>query len=377
MAPRAIASGTWRDRIGRYGAVSVVAVLVWLWAARATTEQDSIDSVVTIDLPSAEARQERELRSPTEPFTVRLLLSGPKSDLDRADKRLRQVELITGAGGVPEGIANHDLDIRNVLQGILDDGDIDVTIVRAEGEVPPVDVDEVVTVTVPITPAIDPPSQFDGDPMAEPATAMVRMPQRLREQAGTLRLDAKIDGALLANRETGRRYKERVPLTLVSAGRLDPGARIRIVPEYTEVTFALAASTATTVIGAGADPTTAPGVPVQVALPMKDLDRYTITLDDRDSFLRNVVLAGPAAQIDQIAQGKLKVIAFVQLTSDDLDRAVLEGGTIVRPVTLWQLPPGVTVTNPGKTDSQTLAERDPERAKRDGVLIEVKRRSGP
>lgn len=376
MPARFTATPTVRDRVGRLGVVTIVSVLVWLWAARATTEQDSLDSVVTVELPSTESRQERELLSPTAPFTVRLFLSGPKADLDRAEKRLRQVALVTGTGGVPEGISNHDLDIRNVLQGILDEGGIDVTIARAEGGVPTIDVDEIDSVTVPITPAIDQPGQFDGDPVAQPATAIVRIPQTLREQAGTLRLDAKIDGALLANRETGRQYTERVPLTLVAANRLDPGSRIRIVPEYAVVTYALAAKTATTVIGAGADPTTAPGVPVQVALTTRDLDRYTITLDDRDSFLRNVVLSGPAAQIDQIAQGKVKVIAFVQLTSDDLDRAVLDGGKIVRPITLWQLPPGVTVINPGKTDNQSLAERDPERAKRDGILVEVKRRGG-
>ncbi|MFO0873941.1 MAG: hypothetical protein U0575_08225 [Phycisphaerales bacterium] len=365
-----------RQRMGRLAAVTVVSVIVWLWAARATTEQDTVESVISIELPSAEARQERELISPSAPFTVHLALSGPRGDLERADKRLRQVNLITGADGVPEGIANHTIDVRGVLQGLLDDSGIDVTIKRVEGDVPSIDVDDIESAVVPIKVVLGSGGQLEGEPIVRPETAVVRLPRSLRDRAGTLRIDAQIDEALLQTHEGGRQYVERVPLKLVTANKLDPTARVRLSPESAVVTYTLAARTATTVIGAGADPTTAPGVPVQVALPTKDLDRFTITLDDRDAFLRNVVLAGSAAQIDQIAQGKFKVIAFVQLTSDDLDRAALDNGRIVKPITLWQLPAGVSVVNPGKTDSQALAEREGERSRGDGVAITVKRRTG-
>ena len=83
-------------------------------------------------------------------------------------------------------------------------------------------------------------------------------------------------------------------------------------------------------------------VPVQIAGPAADLDGWMVEVNPASAFLRNVVLRGPADEIQRLRdrEGGLGVIAFVHLTSDDLLQMIEE-----KPVTLWSLPAGVTVTS--------------------------------
>ena len=141
------------------------------------------------------------------------------------------------------------------------------------------------------------------------------------------------------------------------------------------VSFRVASRTATITVGEAG--TGALGVPVQIALPPADTARYEVTIDPKDSFLRNVRLSGAADAITALREGRFKVLAFVQLSSDDLDRAVLEGGETIKPVSMWSLPNGVSVVDPGQTDYQIEQDRLPDRKPRGGIRVMVKRRSDP
>ena len=85
-----------------------------------------------------------------------------------------------------------------------------------------------------------------------------------------------------------------------------------------------------------------PSIPVQIAGPPTDLDQYLVTIDPAAAFLRDVTLRGPAEAIASIAEGRMSVIAFLHLTSDELAQGITE-----KAVSMWQLPAGVTVSGIG------------------------------
>ena len=95
-----------------------------------------------------------------------------------------------------------------------------------------------------------------------------------------------------------------------------------------------------------------PAVPIQVAAPPADLDRYNVKIAAGNEFLRDVTLRGLPQDIRRIIDGEVRVAAFVHLTSDDLVQNVKE-----RPISMWMLPDGVSVIRIGNGD--TISPRIP------------------
>ena len=108
--------------------------------------------------------------------------------------------------------------------------------------------------------------------------------------------------------------------------------------------------------------TTLPRVPVQVAGIAEDFVRYRV--ESSPAFLDDVVIRGPAETIGRIEAGT-RVLAFVHLTTDELESAAVGGVAIVKPISLWLLPAGVEVRRVGDLEGSrpniTLrVERTPE-----------------
>lgn len=365
-----------RDRIARWLLVTLVTVVVWTWAASSTTDSERVSASIRVSLPDS-LRDQRELLSPADPFATKVTIRGSEGERRDAKDLLAQVRLTAGQGGVPDGLSdNAPFDLQDVLQEYLRSAGAVVQVTEVEtAAVPLIRVEELVATTVQIVPVL-PGVRVDGEPVVAPNEATVRLSKRLLERAGRLRVEATLDSELLAGRETGRRYTEKTALRVAPENPVDLGTRARIEPQTADITFTLAART--TIYVAAPVTSTAPGIPVQIALPPKDLDKWSVAIDDRDAFVRNVTLSGPTEAIEQIRDGRFKVRAFVQLTSDDLDRAALDKGMIEKPISLWQLPPEVRVVDPGKTDYQLEQDRDSALPRRGGVLVRVKARTpGP
>lgn len=367
---RLLTSTEQRSRLLGYVMVTTVALVLWVWANNATTKTEQIDSVVTIRLP-ADKLETGELVSPRGPFTATLRCAGPKAALEQAGKKLAQVGLIAGEGGLPDGITTTDLPLERALQGILDAAGINVKVRQVTSPIPTLEVQMLTRIAMRVIPVLEG-VRVEGDPVAKPVQADLFLPSSLQDQASRIRLEAVVDPAELAGKETGRRHAVAAPIRAVRDGTVLTVPGVRVVPASAEVSFTLAGRSVTATLAS--DASSAAGIPIQLAMPPRDLERFTVSLDPKQSFLRNVVVSGPPETIDQINQGRAKIIAFVQLSSDDLDRAALAGGTIEKPVSLWQLPPGVTIVDPGRTDYQIEQARDPDLPRRTGVVVEVRAR---
>lgn len=324
-----------RDTIVNMLIVSFVTLAIWIWAASETTEVVTIFNQELSIEPSA---GNTTLIQPATLSGIRIDLRGPA----RAVKAMASEfpELATVAVGSP-GIAAQDGEQTVTIATIVDE------IIRRTGR--PVSVVATIPATAELTITLRTTQEADivpslaegvratGTITVEPALGSITLPTKFAGQ-GPIQLLAPITQAMLDTSSSGQRIVVKATVALPDA--LQPYAdTIEFEPREVDVSIA--------VLSANVE-RTLPSVPIQVAAPPAELDRYTITITHGDGFLRDVVVRGPPETIQKIADGALSVVAFVHLSSDDLVKVVNE-----RPVSMWMLPEGVTVVQVGDGASTT------------------------
>ncbi|MCA9283913.1 MAG: hypothetical protein KDA22_01770 [Phycisphaerales bacterium] len=366
-----------RTSTGTYIMVTIVSLMIWLWAAAVAADSRTISVQVSIEPPPGMVL----LSGPTLIADQQVTVSGTVAEVDRAIDDMRpEIRIQLGRYDLPKDAGEIVLPIGPAIEAMLGrtNHNVSVSAKEKDGRTSEVvlRVDKLVAKNYLIE--LDVPGvEIDGQPTISPREAKVLVPESLLALRAPLRLRAEIGPSELEQVDRGGRLVTEARLRLYSSsGPLDPGEPgVSIQPALAMVSFRVASRTATITVGEAG--TGALGVPVQIALPPADTARYEVTIDPKDSFLRNVRLSGAADAITALREGRFKVLAFVQLSSDDLDRAVLEGGETIKPVSMWSLPNGVSVVDPGQTDYQIEQDRLPDRKPRGGIRVMVKRRSDP
>jgi hypothetical protein len=313
--------------------VTVVALLLWFWAAGQTREVGSLTLLVRF----VPADPERTLVMPSEATAVELDLQGSRRDLERASDRLggKTITLKGGRAGVPSSPGGHVVDLAGVLARSDELASLGIAVVSANPASFSLDVLETTTVTAKVRPVL-PGAQLAGEAIAEPEEVEITLP---RSAVGGLGAEPAVEAFLPAAQssllEAGRRHAIDVQLRVVEA--LAPQASlIRIVPDRARITFTLQSRSARTIL---------PLVPVQIAGPPLDLADYTVLIAPDQEFLRDVEIAGPIDTIRGIEDGRIKVFALVHLSADEL---ALRVGR--KRVDVWMLPPGVSVVRVGDSN---------------------------
>ena len=317
----------WGNRISTGAIAAVASLLIWTWAAEKTRESATVTGAVRIVSGEGQALA----AEPDTPIPVTVQLKGSRGSLQRvADLIEGGAELKLGRGGVPATPGTFSVDLAAAIAALPELSRSDVSVESTRPDLLEVSLSKLVTQAMKITPVF-PSGQVSGEATVDPPEATVTLPATLAERAALLRLEAPVDVRPL---EPGRRYSRPVRLRLPEALQTKEG-QVRVTPEEVTVTFTLRAKNSTT---------TVTSVPVQVAGPPTELAACEVQLDPGNEFLRNVTLTGPGDAISQIESGRFRVAAVVHLSADDLARR-----SLTRPVSLWLLPPGVTVTKVGNS----------------------------
>lgn len=320
----------WRTTVTNVLVVTVVSVLLWLWAAGATEESRP----VRFDVRVITADPERIQTEPTEAIPVNAVVRGARREVADAAERLsgKTFDLVVGSVGVPGTPGTHTINLADTLRrtsrvplgrvGIKVDSPETLTITVSELE----------TVTASIVPVLSNLS-IVGEPIVDPLTAQLRLPKSLVPLLGASpRVEALLPPAEAGTIQAGRSHTRSIPLRLPDA--LAPHRRqVSIVPERAQVSFMVESRSASTTLAR---------VPVQIAGPPADLDGYRIAIAPEDALLREVEVSGPTAAIEAIEQGQATVLAFVHLSATDLSQRIESSR-----IDLWMLPEGVTVTRIG------------------------------
>jgi len=336
-----------RERIVNIVAVTLITLLIWMWAAGETRETEPAFTDIRFVAPIADSMRIQ----PAEVPTLRLMIRGPRRALDSVAERLREPVAVTaGTNGIPADPGPHEIDLARLGEAIVSQWRLPVTVVGADPESVTIEVSTLATRDVRVVPVLPTGVRTTGRIEVVPETATIVLPDDLAT-LDDLQLEARVAERDLVGRETGRRHQFEVTLQLPAALAASRDS-IRIQPRTAEVRLALDSNEA--------ELTLSSPVPVQIAGPAADLDDWTVEVDPASAFLRDVVLRGPAEMIQRLRDrdGDVGVIAFVHLTSDDLLKRVEE-----KPVTLWSLPAGVTVTSVGgdATSSPRIAVNIQER----------------
>lgn len=325
-----------RPMLSNIAVVTVVSLLLWLWAAGQTRETSTVEVLVLFVPGDAE----RSIVTPAEAIAVSLDVQGARHELERATDRLsgKTITLRTGRPEVPAAAGPHTIDIAGALNRSEELTSLGVVAIGAVPASTSIEVMETATVEATILPVV-PGVQLSGAVDVAPTKAKVTLPKALVTGLGASPTIEAFIPTIQANAlEPGRRQVLDVPLRVPEA--LEGQARlVRIAPERVKVTLMLQSRSSSTTLRL---------VPVQIAAPPLDLDGYQVTIEPGNEFLRDVEVTGPATTIRQLEEGRAKAFAFVHLTADDLARRVTR-----KRVEMWMLPPGVTVIRVGESSESS------------------------
>jgi hypothetical protein len=304
-----------RERLWTYALVTVVAILIWYWAAAET--RDSKSGAFRLRLaPAAPAEQ---VVTPRE-LQVTVDMDGSALALEKT-RRLEIPLTLTVGDELPAAAGVHRV---NLLESLRRHEPLTKTGVRLLAVDPPyVDIatDALVPVPLPVQ-AVLPGVETEGEVKVTPPQVTVLMPSRLQELAGDdLEVEALVLQQRLEQLEPGVLHTISAKLRLPA--RFAGEKSITISPDTATIEFA---------VRSRIKQTTLPTVRVQVAGPPEDHDEFLIEIED--STLADVTVKANADLIRRIELNQVVVVALVHLSHDEKEKRIAS-----KPVTCFMALP--------------------------------------
>lgn len=310
--------------------VTVLAVLVWLGAESQTLSTETVFVPVRPELPSDVAWRVSDEDQATWTGQVSLRVSGPSGAIARFRDRMTRAEGVPGvpatvpASGVARIDFRTDLRPRNRQEWNL------LTVESAEPAGLSLVVERQRTVRLRLEPRY-PVERLRGMPTIEPAVIDVALPVSVAERLGSDPAAAvPITDRLLEGVEPGE------PSTLNGVPvQLDPEVLgpWRVELQRVSVRLTVAERLAEEIVT----------LPLAVLLPAPLASDWHCEVSPEEH-LRLVRVSGSARQVEQVIDGRARVVAVLRLGREDLDR-----GTGERAFEVFGLPSGVEWSSPRPT----------------------------
>lgn len=310
--------------------VVTVTGVIWLLAEAGSLRVDTLRAEVVFRTGPESERLVRV--EPAHGFagSVTISVEGPAAAVDALAAALRTpVELEPGMVGVPAEPGRYTVNLAEALRAFRHFREGPVAIVRVDPPQAVIVVDAVAVRRVPVRVEPPPGVLLESPPEVSPATVEARLPEAVAREAGDLVATARLDDTAWSNLPEGRRVVLTVPVML------PPGVHdqaLRVVPPQVRVALTVRTAAASWVI---------PRVPVHVRLAPVEVGRWTIDIPPEQHALTDVTVSGSADLIEQIRTGRLRVVAVVPLSAEDLDRAADRGEAVEKEVMYSEFPTGV------------------------------------
>lgn len=324
--------------------VTLIAALIWVWA-----EGESVSSVVVnprvlfvVDATDLEFTPDETWRG-----TVRLRLEGSTVAIKQAERALgSMIRLKPGQQGVPAVAGDRQaVNLIEAIRSLPEVTTLGLTVVDVD---PP---DAVVSVVhfvwksrkILIRSQFPIDTELAGELRVSPEQVLVRMPESLAAKL----TEADADAVTVAvSAQDLRPGKDDGPQIISAAIQLpEKLAGVRGVTtsfERANVTFWLKKKV---------DTWTLPSVPVWVAVPPTETERWNIVV--LDQYLSDVKFTGPVDLIQRLKDRGIAPIAEVRLNSDELEAAVKSKDAV-----LMGLPVGLEYTVANKVVRVSITRRE-------------------
>lgn len=319
--------GMFSAQIREYITVTLVALLVWLYAEGENIKTYEMD----VPIQFVAATGQNLLIKPVR------LEDNPRLTIQCSSAQYVQLEQLLDGTPIPVPLSedpnapdgNQQLLLKQLFTSLPIFSKLSVNITEVKPVQVSVNVKKLQTVELKIAEVTEGDSQLQ-DVVIEPATAIMHLPKdmliNLTESDTILaRLNKQVLDRLTLNQS---HTIEGVQLIAPAAVRTED---VRIDPPSAKVTFTLTRQAKTATISS---------VAVRLVLPAASMGQYDVTLlNDEDKLIRSVKLTGPNDLIDAIEQRKIKIWADIKLEADDLAKGV--GKESIAIVPLIQKPDNV------------------------------------
>jgi hypothetical protein len=316
--------------------VGFITALVWLMAEAESLRTEKLRPEVRFRVKPDSARIVRV--DPGQDFsgTVTVTVEGPTAAVDTLASRARAaLDLEPGMPGVPSEPGRHSVNLAEALRSYPLFRDSGVTIISVDP--PSATVWEDDLVLRPATVRVEAPegALLEGPPDPRPASVIVRLPESIARaataQGAELFATARLTPESLANLPEGRRVALNVPVTLPPALQAEA---VKVTPAQVNVELTLRSRAASAIV---------PNVPVFIRVAPTEIGVWDVDLAPGQRVLTDVVVTGPAEMVDQVrpdsdAPAKIKLVAYVSLSFEDLDRAASSGKPIEKEVSFCDIP---------------------------------------
>lgn len=295
-----------RSRLIRTALVVALSIAIWTFAeARSLT---TVTRTVTLVLAGPSGSP---LMAWTEPemarrVTVSMRIEGSRAALDRAAQRLAEpVELLIG-DGLPARVGEESVSLRDALRnhGVFDR--LAVSLVDVTPQTIEVRVDELVRQTINVrVQALG--VALERAPVASPTSVTVSGPATILARASFDVLEAPVPAEQLSQLRGGSTTEiPGLAITIPAPWRTD---LVRVNPTTVTASIALRDTI---------ESLTLSSVPVMVRLSPTQLRQWRVRLAPENAYLRDVLVRGPSEAIEAIRAGRARVVATLQLESEEL-----------------------------------------------------------
>jgi len=294
---------TLRDKLGTFGVVTVITLLIWLWAEGENVDEFKVYVPVRF-VPPAETGVEVEPQSELSFVTFRG--SAAQAEAIEELKQMGPVQVRVGEGET-------DIVMRDVLASSDVLRRIGAEVLEADPPVRRVSVTRLATDTLPLR--VDAGTLELAEAQVRPATVKVTLPEAYADRVRGVQLIADVSGVGIEDLDPTRSHV-RTATVRVPPELEDIADRIRIEPDRVEV--ALQPAMTTTVVQS---------VQVHLNMSLVRLQEYDVKLMLPGDALtvESFEVRGPRSIIDDIKAGRQKVWLEVRPTREELELAVQSG----------------------------------------------------
>jgi hypothetical protein len=308
--------------------IALVTVLIWLLAEAESLRAVNVQSEVSF---RPEADSGRTIRADADfPGTVTIRLEGSTARVDDLAAQLRKpLRLNPGMEGIPIEPGTWPVDLRTVIRNLGMVRESGASVADVDPPFVNVVIDNLVRREVRIRVEPPPDVSLESPPEATPQAIELRLPERLSVQLpADFQITATLDPDQVRQLESGRRtVLSNVPLDLPEVLRNVEG--VRLSPSTVRIAVTLRSRNVSWLI---------PSVPVHFRVAPTETENWRITMPEESRVLTQVRVSGPSELIEPISAGRVKPIAFVSLSFEELERAAASGEPLVKEPVFTELP---------------------------------------
>lgn len=315
--------------------VTFLAILIWLLAESRMVQTRMVELQIVLVGNTQDPQHSYVVRPMPGELVVSSVdveLEGSLASLDQASRELRgRVQLVVG-DHIPARPGPHDLDLRSILRDFSPLRTHGVNVRSLSADLVKVQVDELVSIELPIRVDLPPGVALDGPVRAIPQTVTITGPASEIMALEGREVYASPTPGLIPALTPGR--LETIPSVAVTLpfsinASLDPGWEPVFSPSRVDIRLTIRSLTQTTTIDR---------LPIQILLAPGEVGRWNVAINPGSEDLVSIQISGPTEALAAINDGSITPSAVLSLSFQDLERAIT-----TKQISLLGLPDSVQI----------------------------------